>query len=262
MARYQVILAYDGTDFDGFQRQAKGIKNRTVQGEIEDALRRIGWQGASILSAGRTDAGVHASAQVAAFDFEWKHNSQDLLAALNANLPGDIAARQVCETREDFHPRYDALARRYRYRIFCDPLRDPLRERYAWRVWPVMDLEQLQRASKLLLGRHDFGAFGSPPRPQGTTVRCIYQAGWTTNVASEGHTGFVFEVVGNAFLYRMVRRLVSLQVQIGQGVLRIERLAYCLESGEKNLVRTLAPPQGLSLDEVIYHDPAGLLSVG
>jgi len=260
MARYQVILAYDGTDFAGFQRQAKGRISRTVQGEIEAALRRIGWQGTALLSAGRTDAGVHASGQVIAFDLDWKHDPLSLLAALNANLPGDVAAREVCLTGGDFHPRFEALARRYRYRIFCSPLRDPLRERYAWRVWRTADLEQLQQAAKLLLGWHDFGAFGSPPGGRGGTVRQIYHADWTAKTDDQENEDILFEIIGNSFLYRMVRRLVSLQVQIGQGDLEIEMLARCLESGEKKLVRTLAPPNGLSLVEVIYHDPAGRMT--
>ena len=147
MARYQVILAYDGTEFVGFQRQAQGKKSRTVQAAIETALRQIGWQGRAILAAGRTDTGVHAAGQVVAFDLDWSHGEQALLAALNANLPPDVAAQAAFERRADFHPRYDALSRSYRYSIFCRPLRDPLRERYAWRVWPAPELERLQASA-------------------------------------------------------------------------------------------------------------------
>ena len=117
MGRYQVILAYDGTDFNGFQRQASN-KIRTVQGTVEAALRRIGWQGKSVLAAGRTDTGVHAFGQVITFDHEWKHSSEDLLAAINANLPQDVAARAVELAKPDFHPRFDAVARCYYYRGF------------------------------------------------------------------------------------------------------------------------------------------------
>lgn len=141
MARYQVTLKYDGTAFFGMQRQAT---TRTVQGEVEKSLKKIGWAGSSILAAGRTDAGVHASGQVIAFDFEWRHTSDDLRNALNATLPEDVAAGRVQTARDDFHPRYDALARTYRYQIFCQPVRDPLKERYAWRVWPQPDLDALQ----------------------------------------------------------------------------------------------------------------------
>jgi tRNA pseudouridine38-40 synthase len=131
MARYQVILAYDGTLFLGFQRQSR---TRTVQGVVEAALGALGWTGRTIYSAGRTDTGVHAAGQVIAFDLEWKHSTLDLRQALNANLPEDVAAREVREVPPDFHPRYGALSRRYQYRILCSDVRDPLRERYVWRA--------------------------------------------------------------------------------------------------------------------------------
>ncbi|HZW05020.1 MAG TPA: tRNA pseudouridine synthase A, partial [Anaerolineaceae bacterium] len=122
MERYQVILAYDGTEFQGFQRQTG---TRTVQSEIETALRRLGWQGRSILSAGRTDTGVHAAGQVIAFDLDWTHSPETLGRAMNAFLPSDVAVKAVRATAPDFHPRFDAVARCYHYRIYCQPARDP-----------------------------------------------------------------------------------------------------------------------------------------
>jgi tRNA pseudouridine38-40 synthase len=244
MARYQVILVYDGTEFFGFQRQAR---ERTVQGVVEDALRRMGWQGSSVLAAGRTDTGVHASGQVIAFDLDWSHSTEDLRNGLNANLPGDVAAQQVAQTHPDFHPRYDALARRYRYQIFCQPDRNPLRERYAWRVWPAVKFEILQQAADYLPGRHDFSAFGTPPRAEGPTERVVSQAGWQA-VDDQ----LTFEVVANAFLYRMVRRLVSTQVAMAQGKIPLEVMATCLAGQTGGLVQGMAPPHGLFLVEVIY----------
>jgi tRNA pseudouridine38-40 synthase len=247
MARYQVILAYDGTAFFGFQRQVQGKKSRTVQAVIETALRQIGWQGETILAAGRTDAGVHAAGQVVAFDLDWLHGEQALLAALNANLPPDVAVQAVLERRADFHPRYDALRRSYRYRILCSLLRDPLRERYAWRVWPAPELQRLQASAKELLGSHDFAAFGSPPHPGGVTVRQVFEAGWRTQ-ADE----LTFEITANAFLFRMVRHLVGLQVSIGQGALEVAVINQCFQSGSRELAKFLAPAQGLSLVQVVY----------
>lgn len=250
MVRYQVILAYDGTDFRGFQRQA-GAANfaeaRTVQNVMEAALRKLGWQGEALLAAGRTDTGVHASGQVVAFDLNWQHSPGDLLRALNANLPGDLAVRKVVAVREDFHPRYEALARRYQYRLFCDEIRDPLRERYAWRVWPAIAFDRLNQASRAIPGTHDFATFGAPPKPGGNTIRTVLEAGWRV----EG-TDVVFEITGNAFLYHMVRRLVSLQVEIGQGRLHPVEVNRCLESRNPAMVKGLATPQGLTLIEVIY----------
>lgn len=246
MVRYQVILAYDGTEFCGFQRQANA---RSVQGEVEAALQRIGWQGRSILAAGRTDSGVHASGQVIAFDLDWRHSLDELQAALNANLPPDVAARGVREAQPGFHPRYDALARRYRYQIYCQPVRDPLRERFAWRVWPGVDLSRMQIAAAGLLGKHDFTAFGTPPHPGGSTIRTVSQAAWQAVPPD----GWAFEITADAFLYRMVRRVVSTLLSVGQGVLPVEViLASLTESTQARPIPGLAPPQGLALVEVVY----------
>jgi tRNA pseudouridine38-40 synthase len=249
MARYQLILAYDGTQFRGFQRQAG---DRTVQDVIEAALRELGWEGRAILYAGRTDSGVHASGQVIAFDLAWQHTSDDLRAALNARLPQSVAAREVLEARPDFHPRYDARARRYQYRLFCQESRSPLRERFAWRVWPQAAIERMQSVAACLVGTHDFAAFGSSPRAGGSTVRTVLSAGWrSVDVLFEG-PDLVFEIVANAFLYRMVRRLVKLQVAIGQGWLEASAMQKYLESPGGEMVQGIAPANGLTLAEVWY----------
>jgi tRNA pseudouridine38-40 synthase len=249
MARYQVILGYDGSDYYGFQRQARDSNQPTVQGVFESALKQIGWRGRSILAAGRTDTGVHACGQVVAFDLDWKHSMDALRAALNANLPTDVAVQAVKPVNPDFHPRFDALARRYRYRIFCNPVRQPLRERYAWRVWPPVDMDRLRKAADYLPGVHDFGAFGSPPQTGRATTRQVFLAIW-----QEDESGLSFEIQANAFLYHMVRRLVSFQVSIGQGVIEADAMLACLETGSQTPIRNLAPPQGLVLVEVLYAD--------
>ena len=250
MAHYQVILAYDGTEFLGFQRQVKNKQSLTIQGVFETALIEIGWHGRSVAAAGRTDTGVHASGQVLAFDLDWDHPERDLLAALNAHLPPDMAVQNVRIVESNFHPRFDACARRYRYQIFCQPVRDPLRERFFWRVWPPPDLKCLSDAASHLEGVHDFCAFGSPPSLGGSTIREVFQAGWREN-----RDELIFEICGNAFLYRMVRRLVRLQVTVGQGKLEVDSIRLSLLNCDKGLVRGLAPAKGLNLVEVIYSDP-------
>jgi tRNA pseudouridine38-40 synthase len=247
MERYQVILAYDGTDFCGFQRQTGKADSRTVQSTFETALQTLGWQGHSLLAAGRTDTGVHASGQVVAFDLEWKHSLEALQAALNANLPRDVAVRSVALAAPGFHPRYDAIARRYQYRILPQPVRDPLGERFAWRVWPAPLLSRLGEVASLLPGTYDFAAFGTSPRPAGSTFRSVIRADWWEQGAD-----MVFEIIANAFLYRMVRRLVSFQVRVGQGEVEPGVLLQLLEGGVRLPVKGLAPPQGLTLVEVIY----------
>lgn len=246
MERYQVKIAYDGTNFQGFQRQGS---RRTVQGVIENALRSLDWQQRAILYAGRTDTGVHAAGQVIAFDLEWAHSPEDLGKALNAALPEDVAVLEVKIASCDFHPRYAALARRYRYRLYCQPERDPLRERYAWRVWPAPNGDLLQQAAAVLEGAHDFAAFGSPLKRGGSTLRTVYRARWEQTGGDEWR----FEVTGNAFLYRMVRRMVFLQVQVGQGQLSVDALAAALQSPGP-LKPGLAKPNGLTLERVYYSE--------
>jgi tRNA pseudouridine38-40 synthase len=242
--RYQVILAYDGTDFYGSQRQAE---SRTVQGVFETALGKLGWSGPSVIFAGRTDAGVHASGQVVSFDLEWKHLPDDLLRALNALLPKDTAVLSISQTRLDFHPRFDAVARTYCYRIACKPVRDPLMERYVWRIWPSPDFNRLQTAAGYFLGRHNFRAYGSPTRPGGGTVRTVSCSQWQWD-------GFelTYMITADAFLYHMVRRLVQVQIDAGQGKLELDVIRQHLHEPDSIPLQGLAPPVGLSLVEVSY----------
>jgi tRNA pseudouridine38-40 synthase len=253
MARYQLTLAYDGTDFFGSQRQASpktGASKRTIQGELEKALCKLGWTGHSILMSGRTDTGVHATGQVAAFDLDWSHSDEELIRALNATLPADMAVHRARMVNAKFHPRFDALSRRYRYRLFCQPLRDPIRERFAWRVWPSLRSQALAEAAQLFLGAHDFFAFGSPTTPRGGTVRTVMKAEWSQPAGDEWH----FDVQADAFLYRMVRRLVFVQVAVTQGKVSADAIRHSLadQASAENLPAGLAPAHGLTLVEVAY----------
>jgi tRNA pseudouridine38-40 synthase len=260
MARYKLTLAYDGSGFAGSQRQA-ATRPRTVQGELEKALRKLGWQGRSILLSGRTDTGVHATGQVAAADLDWSHTESELVRALNAVLSGDIAIWSAEVVEDKFHPRFDATSRCYRYRLFCQLLRDPIRERFAWRVHPAIGPELLTTAAQLLPGTHDFSAFGSPTSPKGTTVRTVKKAGWTQAAEDE----WQFEVQADAFLYRMVRRMVFVQVAVAQGKIPAEAIAHalakpspagtrsgCRHGATATLPSGLAPAHGLTLVEVTY----------
>lgn len=242
--RYKVILAYDGTHFLGFQRQSA---DRTVQLEVEAALRQLGWQGKTILASGRTDTGVHAAGQVIAFDLAWRHSPEALARAINHHLPDDVAVKGIEVAAADFHPRFDATARTYHYHLLFAPERDPLRDRFTWRVWPPCSLERLQAAAQLLRGTHDFAAFGTPPRPGGSTIRTVFGVEW--QVKEEALLRF--EVTANAFLYHMVRRMVFLQVLVGQERLSLERLQGSVEHAQP-LTPGLAPPQGLVLQAVQY----------
>ena len=241
MVRYQIIIAYDGTRFSGSQRQAS---SPTVQDELEKSLRKINWQGSSVIMAGRTDAGVHAKGQVAAFDLDWNHSLQDLQNSLNANLPFDISVNKVDQVIDGFHPRFDAKWRLYRYKIYSQPVRDPLRERFSWRVWPAPGFSK--SIAESLIGTHDFAAFGSPPRTGGSTTRTVFDANWTQH-EDESY----FEIKADAFLYHMVRRIVFAQLAVDQGKISGKDFARALE-GSLDLPSGLAPPKGLTLLEVGY----------
>jgi tRNA pseudouridine38-40 synthase len=246
MARYKLTLAYDGTGFAGSQRQAR---RRTVQSELERAARRLGWKDRAVILAGRTDAGVHAQGQVAALDLIWRHDPAALRDALNAHLPPDLAVVEAQAVSEDFHPRYDARRRSYRYEMHCGSVRQPLDDRLSWRVWPPVRLPDLQAAARLVLGTRDFGAFGSAPRKGGETRRTVFESRWSTD-GERLH----YDVAADGFLYRMVRRLVFVQVALGQGKCLEGVVRQALESGRRvpGLPAGTAPPQGLRLMQVEY----------
>lgn len=230
-----------------------------MQEVVEKALRQLGWQGQHIKAAGRTDTGVHASGQVIAFDLNWQHSPEKLQQAINAYLPADVAARSIRPVAPDFDPRRHALARTYRYQLFFEAGRDPLRERFGWRVWPAADMELVNKTAGLFVGEHDFAAFGAPPRAGSSTVRTVTRSGW-----QQDRQYWIFEVTANAFLYHMVRHLVAAQIAVGQGILSMECLGELLErprdlDGKLHSSQGLADAQGLFLVEVIY--PAYRLAI-
>jgi len=245
MATYKSIIAYDGTAFQGFQRQAGD--RRTVQGVFEQALRALSWQGRSITAAGRTDAGVHARGQVVAFELAWRHAPQQLTQALNANLPPDVAVWWTAEAALKFHPRFDAVRRRYRYTLITAPVRHPLRERYAWRIWPEPVVTAMECIAGQLIGRHDFASFGRAPIPGGETVRNVFQAAW---ISDEG--SLWFEIEADAFLYHMVRKLVAAMVKVGLRSIEPQDVLGYLKNPEARWEGNIAPACGLCLEDVIY----------
>jgi tRNA pseudouridine38-40 synthase len=248
--RFRAITAYDGAGYYGFQRQANVAP--TIQAEIEAALARISGQAVRVTGAGRTDAGVHATGQVIAFDLDWRHSAEDLRNALNATLPESIAVREVSPTGGTFHPRYDAISRTYVYRLYAAQVRDPLRRNRAWHVKAdKLDLEAMQVAARALLGEHDFSTFGSPPQGE-NPVRNVFEARW--GVGDE----YCFTITANAFLYRMVRHIMSTLVRVGLARMTPVQFRDILAARDPGLVRALAPPYGLTLVAVNYADePSG-----
>ncbi len=204
--RYRARVEYDGTDFAGFQAQP-GV--RTVQGELEAALSRLsGGIRRRVDAAGRTDAGVHASGQVIAFTDAGRLPAEELERALNALLPADVAIRDLRRVPAGFHPRHAARYREYRYTVWNGP-RSPLRERMALGVRVPLDTAAMERVGSVLVGRHDFSAFGAADRQPVRTVHWV-------RVRRTGSL-VTIDVAADAFLRGMVRRIVAVLIEAGRG---------------------------------------------
>jgi len=242
--RYRALLAYEGTAYQGFQWQPRAP---TVQGEVEGALAEVTQQRVRLLAAGRTDAGVHATGQVIAFDVVWQHEVLDLHRALNALLPADIVVRRLEPAPSDFHPRYDARSRIYRYTILNQPWRDPLLRRVTYHLRQRLDVTTMDEAAQTLIGLHDFGAVGQPTQDGGHTMRHVLAA----RCWGEGSLVH-FEIEGNAFLRRMVRRLMGTLLWVGRGRCSVADFATILSAGVDGQAGPAAPPQGLCLRQVVY----------
>ncbi|TVR21161.1 MAG: tRNA pseudouridine(38-40) synthase TruA [Anaerolineaceae bacterium] len=251
MPRWCAILAYDGTAYQGFQRQASGTP--TVQAELEAAIRRITAQDVTVIAAGRTDTGVHATGQVIAFDVDWPHPPAALLRALNAALPPDVALQGIVR-RDGFHPRYDAREREYVYTVIHAPQRQPLTRNQAWYVPQPLALDAMNRAAAVLVGRHDFATFGQSPHGD-NTVREVFRSAWAQVAGESGVTTFRYTISATAFLHHMVRRIVGLLVNVGRGWLTVADFAAIFAGADRSRVGIIAPPCGLVLRYVGYDPP-------
>lgn len=241
--RVMAVIEYDGTDYLGFQWQAEG---RTIQGEVERVLAEVTRRETRVVGAGRTDAGVHAVGQVISFVPQWKHSLPELQRAMNALLSEDIAVHQMAWVADDFHPRFSAVSREYRYTILNRPFRSPLARRFAYHYLRPLDVEAMARAAKCLVGSHDFASFGRAPQGE-NTVRQVYQAECTRQEQ------FVyFDIVANAFLYRMVRNIVGTLLLVGIGELSPEGFEEILQARDGRRVGPTAPAHGLCLMRVNY----------
>lgn len=238
------VVEYDGTNYHGFQIQANAP---TVQGTLEQALAQITQEHVHIRFAGRTDAGVHAVGQVVDFRTTWRHSVEALQRAWNATLPEDVAIRRLLPVADDFHARYSAHSRTYRYSIWNHPVRSPLCRRTHFHVPQPLEVDQMAEAARVLVGEHDFRTFGAPMQPGGTTVRVVKRV----DVWREGHSVFL-EVEANAFLRRMARRMAVALVDVGLGRLTKDRLADILAAADPTQLHGAAPAHGLCLVEVQY----------
>ncbi|MES1254523.1 MAG: tRNA pseudouridine(38-40) synthase TruA [Acidobacteriota bacterium] len=244
---FAITLAYDGTGFLGWQRQAAGP---SVQGLLEDALRALEGAEVAVAGAGRTDAGVHALGQVASFSLSRPIEPDALVRALNAALPRAVRVVEAQAKPPAFHARFDATAKTYRYRICNTRVMSPFERQYAWHVFGPLDVEAMASAARVLEGHHDFAAF----RATGGTVRTTERTIRSSIVRREASSIVVYEVTGDGFLRHMVRAVVGTLVEVGRGRRAASDMAPTLASRDRARAGATAPAEGLFLVSVEYRD--------
>jgi tRNA pseudouridine38-40 synthase len=244
---YRVTLAYDGTDFHGWQLQRPGA-GRTVQGALEEALGRIAGGGrVAVVGAGRTDAGVHAVGQVAAFELPRELAPGDLRRALNGLLPADVRVLDAAPAPPGFHPRRSAVSKVYRYELDSGGVLLPQRRRFAGFTPWTLDEASVREAAALYLGRRDFASLASAGGSAKTTIRTVTRS----QAAFEGTT-LVYEAEADGFLRKMVRSMVGGLIAAGRRVVRPEVLERALEAHDRRAWPAPAPACGLTLVRVLY----------
>lgn len=257
MSSFSITLAYDGTDYVGWQRQASGT---SIQGLIEDALRELDGRDVTVTGAGRTDAGVHALGQVAAFSLVRTIDTTTLVRALNAHLPQDVRVWSAAEVAETFHPRFDARSKSYRYRLWNGDVVNPFERRYVWHVIGALNVEAMDEAARMLEGTHDFAAFQGTGSDAKTTTRTVFGSRVVRARHPPHHTPQTavvdYEVCGDGFLRHMVRAIVGSLVEVGRGRREPAWIREVLASRSRALAGDTAPPHGLALTAVRYEDAA------
>ncbi|BDG34231.1 tRNA pseudouridine(38-40) synthase TruA [Saccharococcus caldoxylosilyticus] len=243
--RIKCTLSYDGTHFSGYQIQPG---KRTVQGELERVLEQM-HKGKAIraTASGRTDAGVHAYGQVIHFDTFLSLSADQWKKALNAQLPDDIVIKDVQEADPSFHARFSAKAKEYRYKVRIAQERDVFLRNYCYHYPYPLDMEAMRRALRLMEGTHDFTSFCSAKTDIDDRIRTIYQADMAVDQEM-----LEFRLIGNGFLYNMVRIIVGTILEVGQGKRSADSISTILEAKDRRYAGPTAPPQGLYLWKVYY----------
>lgn len=244
MKRVKLVVAYDGTNYHGWQVQDNGITieevlNRTISELVQEDIKVIG--------ASRTDAGVHASGNVAVFDTESRIPGDKFSFALNQRLPEDIRIQESCEVDADFHPRYADTVKTYEYNILNRRFELPSKRLYAAFCYYPMNIERMNQAAAYLVGEHDFKSFCSAGAQVQTTVRTIY----AVNVTKEDDMVHI-RITGNGFLYNMVRIIAGTLMQVGTGLMEPEQVKGILEARDRSKAGPTAVAKGLTLVEIRY----------
>lgn len=245
MRNIRILIEYDGTNYHGWQVQPNAV---SIQETIQDRLRTITQEDVRVIASGRTDAGVHAVGQVAHFHTDSRLHLNDIQRGLNGLLPADIAVKRICEVDKDFHARYSAKNKKYRYVIFNDRFPSPLCRNFSWHIPFKLDVDEMKKALQCLIGRHDFSSFKASGCNSRTSIREVLSVSLGKNPR-----GFViFEIEANAFLKQMVRNIVGTMVDVGQGKSRASLFEEIFQSGDRKRAGRTAPPQGLFLVKVEY----------
>ena len=252
--RIALGIEYDGTSYNGWQRQKTGLG---VQQRLEEALSLVANEKVDVVCAGRTDTGVHASGQVVHFDTESERTERGWLLGANTNLPEDISVTWVKPVDQDFHARFSAVARSYRYLILNRLERSALHRNRAWWIYEPLDEIPMQAAAQQLLGEHDFSAFRSAACQANTAVRDI-----TAISVSRSGDWLTIDVKANAFLMNMVRNIVGSLAAVGLGEQGVEWIRDVLESRDRKAGGITAPPHGLTLVGVDYPEAFGIPAAG
>ncbi len=252
--RIALGIEYDGTSYNGWQRQKNGIG---VQQRLEEALSLVANETVEVHCAGRTDTGVHASGQVAHFDTQADRSERGWLLGANTNLPPDINVSWVRRVGDDFHARFSATARSYRYRILNRLQRSALHRHRAWWVHQPLDEQRMHEAAQQLLGEHDFSAFRAAGCQANSATREV-----TRVAVTRRGDWLTLRITANAFLMHMVRNITGTLVAIGQGEQAVGWLAEVLESRDRTLGGITAPAQGLTLVGVEYPEAWGIPAAG
>ena len=247
MRAFKLTVCYDGSNYSGFQRQAK---ETTVQQVLEEKLARICGEPVAVTGSGRTDAGVHARCQVISFASEGTIPAANIVRALNSILPEDIRALHAEEVPDGFNARKDACRKEYEYRIRFTPEPDPFSRNYVWQMKELPDMDKMNQAAAMILGTHDFSGFQSAGSSPVSPVKTIHKSCWEKG---QDNT-LVYHIAGNGFVYHMVRNLVWSMVQIGLGKKPPEAMAEELTLKRGDFENSPAPAQGLYLARVEY-DP-------
>ena len=258
MSTFKVTLAYDGTDYVGWQRQASGV---SIQGLLEDALRALDGRDVAVAGAGRTDAGVHALGQVASFSLERSIDVGTLTRALNGHLPQDVRVVSAEAAPDGFHARFDARAKTYRYRIWNGPVASPFERRYVWHIVDPLDVDAMNMAAARLVGEHDFASFQSAGGEAATTVRRVFSSELIREPPSIGNPQSIrnpqsailnYEITGDGFLRHMVRAIAGSLIEVGRRRRAPEWMADVLAARDRSRAGDTAPAAGLFLVSVAY----------